>query len=590
MTDSNESTTIDWCLVNNIDVLNGAIAGGISGLLRSNEEKNCTITNCKSQNANFEYTSNYDFYSTFVAGIAGHILQGKIVNISNCESENIKINSYGMCKSGGIVGESLNSRFIMSKNHVKTLEINESDMAGGLCGYNVGNSAEFSECEASDININGEIIGGVIGESRSDLQIINNCNTNKLKLTATYFAGGIDGISYFSAEIGNCNVQEAESSGRIVGGIIGVSNSGTHTIDNCNVNKTKITTTYFAGGIVGNSDDDSSSSTKMTNCKIEDSEINGSSAGAIGGICSINGTIYNCQVNNLNITGDCNIGGITAIDGSIEECNVDNLKIYATVKETSNYNYGSKVAGISAINNKNVIKKCGVTNSEMINNSENGPNTITEFSGGILGIGLGCEDCSVESTKIQSVGKQPTYSEEGYRPTGFTGGIAGIATTIKSCNVNNINIISNMNATGGIMGHGNNQKSYDGRDIKGGQTLIWNCNVADSNIEGLNEVGGICGASSQTVTDCIVSGTNIKGNGKYIGGIVGFGGLLKIVDGKYITINNPLTLTNCHANDCKMYGNEYCNNIVGRNSYGNDPSADVITNCDAPGTTVSALQ
>ena len=65
---------------------------------------------------------------------------------------------------------------------------------------------------------------------------------------------------------------------------------------------------------------------------------------------------------------------------------------------------------------------------------------------------------------------------------------------------------------------------------------------------------------------------------------------MKIVDGKYITINNPLTLTNCHANDCKMYGNEYCNNIVGRNSYGNDQSADVITNCDAPGTTVSALQ
>ena len=304
----------------------------------------------------------------------------------------------------------------------------------------------------------------------------------------------------------------------------------------------------------------------------------------------MNGNFYKCQVNNLNITGDCNIGGITAVEGSIEECNVDNLKIHATVKETSGYNYGSKAAGISAINNNNVIKKCSITNSEITNNSEKGPDSISEFTAGILGVGIGCEDCNVESTKIQNIGNQTTYSEKSYSPTGFTGGIAGIATTLKNCNVSNTNIISNMNGTGGIMGHGNNEKSYNGQNITSGQTLIWNCNVTDSNIEGLNEVGGICGASSQTVTDCTVSGTDIKGNGKYTGGLVGFGGLLKIISGRYTTINNPLNLTNSHANNCKLYGNENCNSIVGGNSYGNDPEADVITNCDAPGTTVSTLQ
>jgi hypothetical protein len=133
---------------------------------------------------------------------------------------------------------------------------------------------------------------------------------------------------------------------------------------------------------------------------------------------------------------------------------------------------------------------------------------------------------------------------------------------------------------GGIAGHGSNYND-DGAIITG-------CKVIGSTLSGCDAVGGISGAANPNITDCEVSGTNITGVGKFVGGIQGFGGLLG--EG-----NLALTFNNCLVKDCQIIGNGYVNYIIGQGSYYPTDSTvplldrltDLITNCTYTNTTIN---
>ncbi|MFR9584276.1 MAG: fimbrillin family protein [Rikenellaceae bacterium] len=115
------------------------------------------------------------------------------------------------------------------------------------------------------------------------------------------------------------------------------------------------------------------------------------------------------------------------------------------------------------------------------------------------------------------------------------GGVVGYAVQDVSDSYNTGAVVGNNNYVGGIVGQCS------------GSASIANC-YNKNRIEGIAYVGGITGSSS-TITNCYNEGSNIEGDGGFVGGIAGY---------------SSSTITNCY-NTAKVTGlSDYVGGVAGR--------------------------
>ena len=544
------------------------------------------------------------------------------INTSNCSAQNLNLEGASI---GGIVG---NTRNVIANNcYTYSLNIeNYGNNVGGIIGITTGEKSTIKKCNSEQININTDVyhIGGIIGNNDKGSIDIEECNTNGITFNnTTEDFGGIIGNSFETLNISKCNVSDIQQNGisKISGGISACLHTSyygepsTNTINECNVSNSKIIANkeeqymYInAGGIIA-VPGSSNAKVNVLNCNVNNCEI--ISYQSAGGITSYSGTIENCNVEDTlierrtynegtqqcggitaftsNSINNCkvvnskivnhlgNAGGITGInEGNVTNCQVDNSFIESekSADASSSSGLSRDSGGIAGLNN-NIISQCSITKSTI-----KGEKRV----GGIAGLSdKDIEDCNIESSNIECLGDADD-SEDGSEYISYTGGITGFGSgmlknnTVKSCN-----ITSQCIGTGGIVGHGSNSSNSDI------STTVWLCNVENSEISGTYKVGGIAGAAAPNITECTISNSKIKGTKKYTGGIIGFGGIFPAESAKYYL---PLTLTNCHVNSCEIYGNEYCNEIIGKHSCADGIDSltnDKVSDCDAPGTTKTTI-
>lgn len=538
---------IDNCYLSNstINSLNYFATAGIIGYIyNSSTSYTAKITNCRVSEV--EISSNSDNYTAGIISTCFSNLKIDNCNVLNIESE----------ISAGILHYlASNYSLTLSNSNVQNLII----LQGSLVSVAEGSSVTIDNCNAKQILTNWYQSAGIIGFCKGALNI-TNCNVQDFNTNAPYVAGivnisfgisTIDGCSvknitcnssnltfsgiinfcYKPASITNCNVIDislmlpASSSGNYIAGIAGfmyATSDQEILVDSCFVDNMVISenTSSNVGGIVGFISTNSSSpkSILINKCYVTNSKISGNYN--VGGIvsCVLNNdfTIQDCFIKDSTISGHTNIGGIlglsspyTKFENNIFDCIVENCEIYGI----------AQAGGISGFTCDTLIQNCNINK--------------TKISGG---------------SRIGGV-------------VGFLGSLS----TLKNCDVSNCEIESTIIACGGIAGHGQNSGSSVTHEIN-------NCDVSSTNIKGLDEVGGICGASTINITDCNVTNSSIVATGQYVGGIQGTAGS-----------DSYAEITNCHVKSTDISGAEDVGDIQGKGGYDASTGAllgnDVITNC-----------
>lgn len=601
---TSSNTVIDNCYVGKTTFKNNLTqskpsntCGGILGATHYSGNTTITISKSSIEDSELAYSANS-------GGIVGCLMYGtNTLNITECNSQNLKINSF---TTGGILGFAYGndaSTLNIKNCKVNKLETEENLMftdgntinIGGITGfifYIPNGSIEDSNVTNSTITLYKSkkdgctSIAGILGgngSSQSNFnETIKNCNventTLKLKLnsnSSTYYSSNINisGIAGGSDyDIDTCNINDSkiileaeseftgkyDSSGEIIGanacGILGTNCGGLYRnnkIVNCKINNTEILNNYGKSmGII----DFNYKVLEISNCTIENSTISGKvSTAGVTEYSSGKLTIDSVNIKNTNIISDVrHASGIITCgypSTTISNCNVDNCEIKNLKTENSNgmntYMPSSKgnIAGIVGYANGCVVNNCNVTNTNLTNHYDN--------TGGIVGF---------------------TYSD------------------ITSCNVKNITIIADKENTGGIVGlsmgnpitdcsvketiiesKGINVGGITGADVS--SSKIKECSLKDVTITTENSfVGGIAGILfPNDISNCTLENVNINTNGKYVGGVAGWA---------YIAGSG---ITNCDITSSKINAENYA---VG-GLIGSCDNSSTISGCDITSTEIN---
>lgn len=191
----------------------------------------------------------------------------------------------------------------------------------------------------------------------------------------------------------------------------------------------------FVGAVAGNT----SSNCNIANCFVSGNIVIGGTNSQAGGLVGKNfGAIFNCQVNNLTITGPSSgnsiyLGGVVGSNSkTVDDCQVENLTI-------TNGSYVGGVTGENSASSSAPVTGCSVKNSSVTGRSSSGGVAGVFYSGEIAG-------CSVDGTTVATDGL-----------TGKSGGVIGSQTggTVMACYFANGSINDNDVLTpnlGGVAG------------------------------------------------------------------------------------------------------------------------------------------
>lgn len=169
----------------------------------------------------------------------------------------------------------------------------------------------------------------------------------------------------------------------------------------------------FVGAVAGNT----SSNCNIANCFVSGNIVIGGTNSQAGGLVGKNfGAIFNCQVNNLTITGPSSgnsiyLGGVVGSNSkTVEDCQVENLTI-------TNGSYVGGVTGENSASSSAPVTGCSVKNSSVTGRSSSGGVAGVFYSGEIAG-------CSVDGTTVATDGL-----------TSKSGGVIGSQTggTVMAC-------------------------------------------------------------------------------------------------------------------------------------------------------------
>lgn len=191
----------------------------------------------------------------------------------------------------------------------------------------------------------------------------------------------------------------------------------------------------FVGAVAGNT----SSNCNIANCFVSGNIVIRGTNSQAGGLVGKNfGAIFNCQVNNLTITGPSSgnyiyLGGVVGSNSkTVEDCQVENLTI-------TNGSYVGGVTGENSASSSAPVTGCSVKNSSVTGRSSSGGVAGVFYSGEIAG-------CSVDGTTVATDGL-----------TGKSSGVIGSQTggTVMACYFANGSINGNDALTpnlGGVAG------------------------------------------------------------------------------------------------------------------------------------------
>ncbi|MFV0581607.1 MAG: fibronectin type III domain-containing protein [Parabacteroides gordonii] len=396
-----------------------------------------------------------------------------------------------------------------NRNIVKGIYINEEGKDYRGMFSSTGKNGEIRNFGVVDSYIKGRLAsGGICGLSNSP---IINCYNAGSVAGSEGFIGGICGQSY--ALITNCyNTGNVAKNGYnfLVGGICGQSNSS---ITNCY--NTGYITGSKTGGICGQSN------SSITNC-YNTGYIAGSKTGGIcGEATAISTTFANYLAGSAEKGIGDNRGGsdattpLTAPDlvAAINEAFKDTgWQGEATYKDgiLTLPTLGSEIAPIAETfvpdlnNNEYEIRNADHLRwfAKQVNEEEGKQSINAKLM----------NDITLSNLKLDADGQivDGTAPEEQWTPIGayrgkqFTGIFDGNGYTVKGVYIKGeneyIGLFGRIGPNGGIN----------------------NLGVADSYIEGCNNVGGICGTASSPISNCYNAGSvKVRGSGVLVGGICG---------------------------------------------------------------------
>ena len=244
----------------------------------------------------------------------------------------------------------------------------------------------------------------------------------------------------------------------------------------------------FVGAVAGNT----SSNCNIANCFVSGNIVIGGTNSQAGGLVGKNfGAIFNCQVNNLTITGPSSgnsiyLGGVVGSNSkTVEDCQVENLTI-------TNGSYVGGVTGENSASSSAPVTGCSVKNSSVTGRSSSGGVAGIFNSGEIAG-------CSVDGTTVATDGL-----------TGKSGGVIGsqIDGTVMACYFANGRINGNDDLTPNLGG-------VAGAQIGGSLIACYSTGGGNLDTSNSTYAGGVVGNKTNNgqVTACYWSGKQTNGFG-----------------------------------------------------------------------------
>ncbi len=147
----------------------------------------------------FQGTFDGSYYTIYNANIQGSGLFGYVENatIKNIGLYNCTINSDEEY-TGGIVGYAMNTQ--VSNTYVRLGSVNGADYVGGIVGQMLSTDGMYGvEYSFADTNLNGEVVGGLVGFGNANHSAMNNVDVGNSYYTGEYDVYGkidSDFVSY----------------------------------------------------------------------------------------------------------------------------------------------------------------------------------------------------------------------------------------------------------------------------------------------------------------------------------------------------------------------------------------------------------
>lgn len=437
---------------------------------------------------------------------------------------------------------------------------------GGIAGTNSGDISLI--VNGASVTAEGDYTGGLVGKT---IGSISNGRNNGV-ITGNDYVGGLVGSNGSGVTLKDLtNDSSAEINGKnYVGGIAG-RNYGTITAeDQTNlINRGSITGNKYIGGIAG---ENNGTITNVNNDIVLNAT--GSNAQYFGGVTGINkGTITNAtNSGNINASGATYVGGITGQNNGT-------LSGAGNKGKVTGKDY---VGGVAGLNTKDII---GKDNNNIINiiGIKNEGTVIAE-AGGAGGI-FGKNEADIQYAELSNSG-----TVTGTAGTTGTGGIFGENTgdIDHSSLKNEVNgNVSGVNNVGGLIGinSGTITGGRDGADTYYKYQIYNNGTITATGTNSTN-IGGLIGKNTSTgsLTAGYNTGNIDAGSSTDVGGIVGTNE--GTVDQVFNTIagngngsvkgnvnvggligTNSGTLSNAYSTSA-VKGNTDVGNVVGDNTSG----------------------
>lgn len=446
------SASLDGTPFDNTDniFVNVGAAGGVVGT------NNGTVDNATSRDSVIAgKDANSGGALTTAGGIAG-INTGLVSNSQSHSAVIASGSKYNTYSLGGIVGvntakdsDSTDNKITAGLDNVNAYGVTNGsilvDNTGGIAGTNSGEISLI--VNGASVTAEGNYTGGLVGSTTGD---ISNGRNNGV-ITGVNYVGGLVGSNGEKVKLTNLtNDSSAEIIGEnYVGGIAGENNGDISTTDTTDskgtnlINRGSITGQNYVGGIAGKNN---GTIKNVNNDIVLNVKDEGKTAEYFGGVTGINeGTITNAtNRGNINASEASYVGGIAGQnDGTLSGAG---NKGKVTGKDY--------VGGVAGLNTKEV--KGNINSIIGIKNE----GAVIAEAGGAGGI-FGKNEANIQYAELSN--------------SGTVTGTAGTTGTLSG--------------TGGIFGE--NTGNIDHSSLK---------NEVKGKVSGVNNVGGLIGINSGTIT------------------------------------------------------------------------------------------
>ncbi|WP_158213079.1 GLUG motif-containing protein [Fibrobacter sp. UWR2] len=425
---------------------------------------------------------------------------------------------------GGLVGVGTDIR----KSYVKGSVESDSSYVGGVAGRATGvDSAYHIEGDVSGFRY----VGGLAGSTTSD--VLNSYSEGNVKGKGNY-VGGLVGYGKI--------IKKSHAKGSVIGQnnyVGGITGYSTGTIDEVQQIDGNVSGLSYVGGLVG-----------YTTANLSNSIAAGSVTGVgdyVGGLiglyysrhASSSAQTWNV-VSNSTYTGSVKganyVGGLVGLDSVYRDVDnkvvltrnfksvhmqgsVEGLSYVGGIVGKMNYGYKYDSDSLSSYY-KSEIDSCYHIDGDVI-----GTNYVGGLSGSIYGF------------------LSNSYSEGNVRGDGnYVGGLVGYGKyKIRKSYVDGY-VVGNSDYVGGLVGYMGGQVNHTDYGVDSSYHI-------GGNVSGRDYIGGLVGYASSNVYKSRSEG-DVRGTGKYVGGLVGFG-------------ENEMRVRSCDAVGSVSSDSSYVGGLIG---------------------------